>query len=294
MNLTHLPVISTLSDCITVVQKDQLKIIRIQHAKAEAAISLFGGHVISFKPQGKQELIFTSEDAICDGKTPLRGGIPVCWPWFAKAAEPSHGFARTTEWSLVEHRENQDGVVVRIELKPSQETLTIWPHQFEVFLDIEVSEQLIVTMHIKNIDDQAWKFSGALHTYFNIANILDTQISGMGDHYIDKLQDGKVCLGGDSLNITAGVDRVYTHPAKQILISDPNNKRIISVENEGDTATVIWNPWELTQGMVDIKNDAYANMVCVESTLYAESLEDGYTLEPGESYLLSTKIGLKA
>lgn len=294
MNLTHLPVISTLSDCITVVQKDQLKIIRIQHAKAEAAISLFGGHVISFKPQGKQELIFTSEDTICDGKTPLRGGIPVCWPWFAKAAEPSHGFARTTEWSLVEHRENQDGVVVRIELKPSQETLTIWPHQFEVFLDIEVSEQLIVTMHIKNIDDQAWKFSGALHTYFNIANILDTQISGMGDHYIDKLQDGKVCLGGDSLNITAGVDRVYTHPAKQILISDPNNKRIISVENEGDTAAVIWNPWELTQGMVDIKNDAYANMVCVESTLYAESLEDGHTLEPGESYLLSTKIGLKA
>ena len=294
MNLTHLPIISTLSDCITVVQKDQAKIVHIQHPKAEAAISLFGGHVISFKPQGGQDLIWTSESAIFDGKTPLRGGIPVCWPWFAKASEPSHGFARTTEWSLVEHRENQDGVIIRIELKPSQETLAIWPHQFEVFLDIEVSEQLTVTMHIKNIDEQAWKFSGALHTYFNIANILDTQITGMGDHYIDKLQGGKVCLGGDTLNITAGVDRVYTHPSTQILISDPNNKRSISVENKGDTAAVIWNPWELAQGMVDMKDEAYANMVCVESTLYAESLEDGHTLEPGESYLLSTKIGLKA
>lgn len=293
MNLTHLPVISTLSDCITVVQKDQLKIIRIQHPKAEATISLFGGHVISFKPQGEQDLIFTSEDAICDAKTPLRGGIPVCWPWFAKAAEPSHGFARTTEWSLVEHRENEDGVMVRIELKPSEETLAIWPHQFEVFLDIEVSEQLTTTMRIKNTDDHAWKFSGALHTYFNIANILDTQITGMGDHYIDKLQASKVCLGGDTLNITAGVDRVYTHPSKQILISDPNNQRTISVENEGDTAAVIWNPWELTQSMVDMKDEAYANMVCVESTLFAETLEDGHTLEPGESYLLSTKIKLQ-
>lgn len=293
MNLTHLPIISTLSDCITVVQKDQAKIVHIQHPKAEAAISLFGGHVISFKPQGGQELIWTSESAIFDGKTPLRGGIPVCWPWFAKASEPSHGFARTTEWSLVEHRENQDGVIIRIELKPSQETLAIWPHQFEVFLDIEVSEQLTVTMHIKNIDEQAWKFSGALHTYFNIANILDTQITGMGDHYIDKLQGGKVCLGGDTLNITAGVDRVYTHPSTQILISDPNNQRSISVENKGDTAAVIWNPWELTQGMVDMKDEAYMNMVCVESTLYAETLDSGHTLQPGEHYQLSTTISQK-
>ena len=100
MNLTHLPIISTLSDCVTVVQKDQAKIIRIQHAKAEAAISLFGGHVISFKPLNSEELIWTSEDAIFDGKTPLRGGIPVCWPWFARIAKPAHGFCRTSEWDL--------------------------------------------------------------------------------------------------------------------------------------------------------------------------------------------------
>lgn len=184
-------------------------------------------------------------------------------------------------------------MIIRIELKPSQETLAIWPHQFEVFLDIEVSEQLTVTMHIKNIDEQTWKFSGALHTYFNIANILDTQITGMGDHYIDKLQGGKVCLGGDTLNITAGVDRVYTHPSTQILISDPNNQRSISVENKGDTAAVIWNPWELTQGMVDMKDEAYMNMVCVESTLYAETLDSGHMLQPGEHYQLSTTISQK-
>ncbi|MGO2499455.1 MAG: D-hexose-6-phosphate mutarotase [Vibrio litoralis] len=294
MNLTHLPIISTLSDCVTVVQKDQAKIIRIQHAKAEAAISLFGGHVISFKPLNSEELIWTSEDAIFDGKTPLRGGIPVCWPWFARIAEPAHGFCRTSEWDLVEHRENDQGVILRLGLRPSKETLAIWPHQFAAFLDVEVSEQLKVTLDITNTDDHAWAFSGALHSYFNIANILDTQITGMGEHYIDKLQDGKMCLGGDTLAITSGVDRVYTHPTKQVCISDPQNQRTISVENQGDTAAVIWNPWELAQGMTDMKDEAYANMVCVESTLYAETLEGGHTLEPGESYLLSTKIGLKA
>ena len=104
----------------------------------------------------------------------------------------------------------------------------------------------------------------------------------------------KMCLGGDTLSITSGVDRVYTHPTKQICISNPQNQRTISVENQGDTAAVIWNPWELAQGMLDMKDDSYTNMVCVESTLYAETLEGGHTLLPGESYKLSTKISLKA
>lgn len=293
MNLTHLPIISTLSDCITVVQKDQAKIVHIQHPKAEAAISLFGGHVISFKPQGGQELIWTSEGAIFDGKTPLRGGIPVCWPWFARIAEPAHGFCRTSEWDIIEHRENEQGVMIRLGLNPSKDTLAIWPHQFELLLDIEISDQIKVTLNINNTDDHAWSFSGALHTYFNIANILDTQISGMGEHYIDKLQDGKMSLGGHSLSITSGVDRVYTHPAECIVISDPQNHRDIHVENAGDTAAVIWNPWELTQGMVDMKDEAYMNMVCVESTLYAETLDSGHTLQPGEHYQLSTTISQK-
>ena len=149
-------------------------------------------------------------------------------------------------------------------------------------------------MHIKNTDDHAWKFSGALHTYFNIANILDTQITGMGEHYTDKLQNGKMCLGGDTLSITSSRTRVYTHPTEQICISNPQNQRTISVENQGDTAAVIWNPWELAQGMLDMKDDSYTNMVCVESTLYAETLEGSHTLLPGESYKLSTKISLKA
>ena len=293
MNLTHLPIISSLSDCITVVQKDQTKIIHIQHPKAEAAISLFGGHVISFKPQGEQDLIWTSEDAIFDGKTPLRGGIPICWPWFARIAEPAHGFCRTSEWDIIEHRENEQGVMLRLGLNPSKDTLTIWPHQFELLLDIEISEELKVALNIKNTDDHAWPFSGALHTYFNISSILETQITGMGEHYIDKLQNGKMCLGSDTLSITSGVDRVYAHPEEQILISDPKNNRNIQVENGGDTAAVIWNPWELTQGMVDMKDDAYMNMVCVESTLYAETLESGHILQPGEDYQLSTTISKK-
>ncbi|MFV0575689.1 MAG: D-hexose-6-phosphate mutarotase [Vibrio sp.] len=289
----HLPLISALSDFVTIVKKDDVKMIKIAHPKAEAMISLFGAHVTSFKPTGQKDLLWMSEKGLYDGKTPLRGGIPVCWPWFARAAQPNHGFARTSEWELVEHRENEDGVIVRLGLIQNEETLAIWPHKFELFIDVEVSDELNTTLHIKNTDDKAWKFSSALHTYFNIADINQTEITGMGASFIDKLQAGKVCTGGDALTFTAGVDRVYTDPSQEVCIRDPQNERTISVINGGNDAAVIWNPWELAAGMDDMDADGYLTMVCVESTLYADSLETGKQLEPNETHQISTRLSLK-
>lgn len=294
MNLHSLPIISVLSDCITIVQKEDVKIIRIQHPKAEAGISLFGGHVLSFKPQGQEDIIWMSPQAIYDGKTALRGGIPICWPWFGRIAAPAHGFARSTEWTLIEHRENEQGVIIRLGMTPSEATLAIWPHQFEVMLNVEISEILKVSLNIKNTDSTEWPFSGALHSYFNIADIHQTSITGMGDHYLDSLQDEKRSLGGKALTFNAGVDRVYTHSESQIQVSDPKNNRSITIANQGNNAAVIWNPWELASNMADMPDDDYQTMVCIESTLHAPSIEQGKTLQPGECYALSTEIGLQA
>ncbi|MBD1574921.1 D-hexose-6-phosphate mutarotase [Vibrio sp. S11_S32] len=294
MNLNGLPIISVLSDCVTIVQKDGIKIVRVKHDKAEAGISLFGGHVVSFKPIDQQDVIWMSERAIFDGNTALRGGIPVCWPWFGRIAAPAHGFARSSEWQLIEHRENEQGVIVSLGLRPNDTTLDIWPHQFDAVLNMEVSECLKVSLTVTNTDSNAWTFSGALHSYFNIADINDTAITGMGDNYLDSLQSGKACLGGNALNFKAGVDRVYTQPQECIDITDPKHQRTITVKNQGDNAAVIWNPWELAINMGDMDDDGYQTMVCVESTLHAPSLEQGKTLQPGESHTLSTEIGIKA
>lgn len=291
MDLSTLPALAVLSDNVTIVEHEGVKLVRVIHDKANAAISLFGGHVVSFQPQGQEDLIWMSQQAKFDGKTALRGGIPVCWPWFGRIAAPAHGFARSSEWQLVEHRESEAGVIVSLGLKPSEETLAVWPHQFDARLNVEIGDELKVTLDVKNTDSQPWTFSGALHTYLNVGNIHNTTTTGMGAEYIDSLQGGKICQGGSELVLTDTIDRVYTQPEAQIYIADKKLDRTLTVENHGHNSAVLWNPWaEGAASMGDMQDDGYLTMLCVESTLHAPSLEAGKTLRPGENHQLITVI----
>ena len=294
MDLSTLPALAVLSDNVTIVEHQGVKLVRVIHDKANAAISLFGGHVVSFQPQGQEDLIWMSQQAKFDGKTALRGGIPVCWPWFGRIAAPAHGFARSSEWQLVEHRESEAGVIVSLGLKPSEETLAVWPHQFDARLNVEIGDELKVTLDVKNTDEQPWTFSGALHTYLNVADIHNTTTTGMGAEYIDSLQGGKICQGSAELVLTDTIDRVYIQPEAQILVTDKKLERTLSVENQGHNSAVLWNPWaEGATGMGDMQDDGYLTMLCVESTLHAPSLEAGKTLQPGESHQLITTISVQ-
>lgn len=293
MDLNTLPALTVLSDNVTVVEVDQVKIVRIIHDKATAGISLHGGHVVSYKPVGQEDLIWMSE-AVFDRKAALRGGIPVCWPWFGRIAAPAHGFARTAEWELVEHRENENGVIVELALFPTEETHQIWPHLFDARLIVEVGDTLKVTLKVVNIDDEAWNFSGALHTYLNVGDILQAQTTGMGNEYIDSLKGGEVCQGGEVLQLSDTIDRVYLKPEAQILVKDPVLERTLSVENHGHNSAVLWNPWaEGAQSMGDMADNGYQTMLCVESTLHASSLDQGITLQPGESHELVTVVSVQ-
>lgn len=291
MDYSTLPTITALSDCVTIAQLDEVKIVRIQHGKATAAISLHGGHVLSFAPTSQPDLIWMSQDALFNGKTAIRGGVPVCWPWFGRIAVPAHGFARTAEWELVEHRENDHGVIVELALFPSEHSLSIWPHMFEARLVVEISDELRISLVVKNIDDEAWTFSGALHTYLNVGDIRQANTTGMGLEYLDSLQGGKVCQGDDTLVLNNTIDRVYTSPETSISVKDPVLDRDINVTNEGHNSVVLWNPWaEGAKGLGDMNDDGYQTMLCVESTLHANRIEEGMTLQPGESHTLSTTL----
>ncbi|WP_428772008.1 D-hexose-6-phosphate mutarotase [Vibrio sp.] len=291
MDLTTLPAQSVLSDSIRVVKLDNVNVLCINHAKARAAISLFGGHLLSYQPADKAELIWMSQQAKFDGQTALRGGIPICWPWFGRIAAPAHGFARTSEWQLSQHRENEHGVIIELSLQQSAETLKLWPFQFDARLQIEVADTLTVTLVVTNTDQQVWRFSGALHSYLNVADIHQVEVTGMGSQYIDSLQDAKLCQGGDILTIDQSVDRVYTQPEDLITVRDKQLEREVQVRNHGDNCAVIWNPWQQgARAMADMPDDGYLTMLCVESTLHAASLEQGKLLAPGESYQLATTL----
>ncbi|NOH23443.1 D-hexose-6-phosphate mutarotase [Vibrio europaeus] len=294
MDLHTLPALTVLSDNVTIVEIDQVKVVRIIHDKASAGIALHGGHVLSFKPQGQEDLIWMSKQAAFDGKAALRGGIPVCWPWFGRIAAPAHGFARNSEWTLLEHRENENGVIIELGLLPSASTLAVWPHQFQAHLLVEIGDQLKVTLDVTNTDDQPWTFSGALHTYLTVGDIEQAKTTGMGAEYIDSLKGGDICQGGDVLQLTDTIDRVYTQPSEQIAVEDPVLNRSVVVENLGHNSAVLWNPWaEGAQGMADMQDEGYKTFLCVESTLHAPSIEQGKTLQPNESHQLITKISTK-
>jgi glucose-6-phosphate 1-epimerase len=294
MDLKTLPTLTALSDNVTIVEIDQTKVVRVIHDKATAGICLHGGHVISFKPEGQEDLIWMSKEAVFDGKAALRGGIPICWPWFGRIAAPAHGFARNSEWTLLEHRENENGVIVELGLLPSESTLAIWPHQFQAHLLVEIGDELKVTLDVTNTDSQAWTFSGALHTYLTVGDIAQASTTGMGPEYIDSLKGGEICQGGETLQLTDTIDRVYTQPTEQITVQDPVLKRSLVVENQGHNSAVLWNPWaEGAQGMGDMQDDGYKTFLCVESTLHAPSIEQGKTLQPGESHQLITTVSSK-
>ncbi|EWS68029.1 aldose epimerase [Vibrio vulnificus] len=294
MDLNSLPALTVLSDCVTIVEKDNVKIVRVIHEKATAGISLFGGHVVSYQPAGQADVIWMSDKAVFDGKTALRGGIPVCWPWFGRIAAPAHGFARTSEWELVEHRENDNGVIVELALFPTEELHNLWPHMFDVRLIVEIGDELKVSLNILNIDDEAFTFSGALHTYLNVGDIEQTQTMGMGSEYIDSLKAGELCHGGEVLQLTDTIDRVYTQPEKEIVVKDPVIERTLYIENQGHNSAVLWNPWaQGAAGMADMNDDGYKTMLCVESTLHADSITQGKTLNPGESHHLTTVLSAR-
>ncbi|WP_434138064.1 D-hexose-6-phosphate mutarotase [Photobacterium leiognathi] len=287
MNLRQLSTVNALSDHVTVCEYQGISIIRVIHPLAEAGISLHGGHLIWFKPAGEKDIIWLSENAEFDTQKAIRGGIPVCWPWFGKAGTPSHGFARTSQWTLQEHRENENGVIVSLQLEDNEETRAIWPHKFNNVLTFEIGTELKVSLTSTNTDSQAWSYGGALHTYFDIADINNIEITGMGATYLDSTQQGKICEGGDVLTFTSETDRVYTQPEATITINDKNNERNILVTNEGHNAAVIWNPWqELSISMGDMADNSFETMVCVESTIHQPSIE----LAPGQSHTLATTV----
>ena len=293
MDLNTLPPLTVLSNSISIVEVDQVKLIRIIHDKATASIALHGGHLVSYKPAGQKDLIWMSEKAVFDGKAALRGGVPVCWPWFGRIATPAHGFARTSEWSLMQHRENDHGVVIELGLSPSEKSLEVWPFQFDARLIIEVGDELEITLNITNTDIKPWRFSAALHSYLNVSDIRDAIITGAGSEYMDNLQNQTRCAGHEPLQLTNTIDRVYVHPDKQLCLKDAGYNRKLVIENHGHNSAVLWNPWR--QGSADLNDMAdhgYLTMMCIKSSLHASSLEQGKELQPGQSHQLSTKLSI--
>ena len=278
---------------------DGLVVAEIDNPFATASISLQGGHVMRWQPKSAaQPVIWLSQLArLAPGKS-LRGGIPVCWPWFgphaAQAGFPGHGYARTVSWAVTHASGLADGATqITLELINSDQTRAMWNHPCKLTLAVTVGETLKLTLTTGNLGDDAFVIGEALHTYFQVGDIARTRVLGLeGCEFLDKAGGSVRRRQQGALTFSAETDRIYVNTAADCVIEDPQLQRRIRIAKSGSQSTVVWTPWaEKADRMGDFGPDGWRAMLCVES---ANALENLVSVPGHASHGMSVEYSLTA
>lgn len=271
--------------------KGGFPVIEIDGPKAKASISVYGGQVLSFQPIDEPEdLMFVSENAYYKEGKAIKGGIPVCWPWFGPDPEglgrPSHGFVRNRLWNVLATETTAEGEVkVTLGLAETAETREIWPQAFEVAIAISVGDSLTVELITRNTGVRAFSITQALHTYFKVGDIQQVKVIGLDNlEYIDKPDGGAKKIQKSAVTFASEVDRIYTNVANKLVIEDAALGRKILISSTGSKTAVVWNPWvEISAKMADLESEDYKRLVCVET---ANAADDVVEVPAGSEYRL--------
>ena len=241
--------------------------IQLKTGRNTAEIYLHGAHVTGFQKSGEPPLLFMSRLSQFTAGKPIRGGVPICLPWFGpREGDVVHGFARVTEWEVNETSATpKDGAAVRLTLPPCA-AAAAWP-PFRAELVVTVSDRLAMELTVTNqTPDRNLDFENCLHTYFAVADIREVSITGLkAAQYLDKTDKGaRKQEAAEAIRVAAETNRVYLDTVSAVEIHDEKLHRKIHVEKSGSVSTVVWNPWT-TQRMPDLGEEEYQQMICVES-----------------------------
>lgn len=260
--LYKLPVIRQITPYISQRQKDQLPLIVVNHPLVHAVVALQGAQLISWQPSGEKPVIWLSSQTPFKTGKALRGGVPVCWPWFGPAGTPAHGFARNLSWTLLAHDENDQGVMLTFELKHSPQTLKLWPYEFTLIARFRLGRQCEIELEAHG----DYQSTAALHSYFQVADISGVSVSGLGQPFTDKVTGNTQGELTSPQTYPARVDRIFTAADDCNVITDSRGERQLGICHHNKSDVVTWNPGpELSCSMDDMANDGYKTMVCVET-----------------------------
>lgn len=276
-----------------------LPMVKIANDHAFALVSIYGGQILTFRPVRGKEVLWRSQNSLYEIGKPIRGGIPVCWPWFgphpAEASQPPHGFARIQTWQVDSVTQDDQGrTCLTLFLEDGDPTRRLWPHAFRLELSVRVGSDLQVTLTVRNPGQQPLRCATALHTYFAISDIRRISIAGLKDRVcIDKMlrnerrpDPRKVVVFNEE------TDRIYIDSPDTCTILDPDWGRRIIVAKEGSRSTVVWNPWIMKASrMSDFGADEWPHMVCVET---ANVFDDEVCIAPAAAHTLTARISCEA
>jgi glucose-6-phosphate 1-epimerase len=272
-------------------------VLRVETPHASASISLFGGQVLTWRPKHtRAPVLWMSDRAVLDGTKAIRGGVPICWPWFGAhpqdRALPAHGYARIHAWHVDRVQLGLDGEV-QVDLSLSDEAGPATGRlPLRLAQTIRIGATLDIALTSRNAGAETVVMTEGLHTYFQIGDIDEVAVGGLDARdYIDltaanirRRQDGDI-------RFTAELGRIFVDTAEACTIEDPRLQRRIRVEKSGSARTAVWNPWrDVAASMSDLGAEGWRTMVCVET---ANALQNAIALEPGQSHTLTARYSVE-
>ena len=268
----------------------------IETDQCSARVTPYGGHLCTWTPTGQPHpvLFLSPRSPFAPGKA-IRGGVPVCFPWFgphaSDPAKPAHGFARTRMWDVAGVTADAAGAVtVDFRLRADAETRALWDADFEAHLVLGLGRSLEMTFEVTNRGADTIAYEAALHSYFTVADVERIRVHGLvRTPYLDKVDAFREKVHGNGPIVLAGeTDRVFLHTAATCTIDDPGLARRTRIEKSGSLATVVWNPGRAKgEAMADVGPDAWRGFVCLET---AQCGVHAVPLAPGARHAMSARV----
>jgi len=256
-------------------------------------IYLHGAHVTSWKPSGAEEVLFVSSQSRWDHGHAIRGGVPICFPWFGgksdDPAAPAHGFVRTREWRLESISQVGRAVTVSMFTESDESTKTWWPADFRLVYSATFGPELGLELQVTNTGRTSLRFEEALHAYHRVGNIQEARLRGLdGVQYFDKTDSNRKKMQQGEIAITSETDRIYLDTTDAIELEDPVIHRATRVVKENSRTTVVWNPWiEKARALSDLGDEEWTQMICIESSNVSGFAVD---LAPGQQHTMKARV----
>lgn len=288
------------------VQQGDLNCIQVCHPLGQAVVALQGAQVLQYAPVGAEPVIWLSERVEYKSGQALRGGVPVCWPWFGDLSRnpdqireqydltsaPAHGWARTALWELV--RVDESARRVTLVLQVSENSLANAPTNIGVIPSLEIGVGAALTLKLgnRNASTKPAMLSQALHTYLAVSDINNVEIAGLeGVPYIDTVGQWHEMRSNNPIRLSAETDRIYQGDVAHVQLQDSGWNRTLHIKTQHSRSLVLWNPHiEKSMRLNQFAPDAWRRMVCIES---ANVAKDMLMLLPGESCWLETEITMQ-
>lgn len=286
------------------LELDELTCWRVRYEACELLISQQGAQILSYQEDDQPPLIWLSEQAAYQRGQGVRGGVPICWPWFgnlqrnppavqAMHSKPdtasAHGLVRSIDWQLQGIDSLDDGIQLDFIYNSATQPLADWPHAAELHLRVRLDGRLHIQLNSRNLGDTPLAISQALHNYFAVSDIRQVEVDGLhGCRYIETLEDWQQRQQVGALRFAGETDRIYLGTPAQLSILDRAWQRRIHLHSSGSNSAVLWNPWtDKAQRLSQFAADAWQGMLCIE---HANVMDDIRVLAAGEQHQLNLSL----